>query len=310
MKILVIFTGGTIGSTVSGDYISTDGNKPYVILEKYNSQYPNEIEWDTVSPYTILSENVTCKTYGMLYNEVKEALDKEYDGIIITHGSDTLQYSAAFLSLVLGSDIVPVMLVSSNYVLEDERANGMDNFRCAVDFIQNKRGRGVFVPYRNDGEGCKIHLPSKVLAHNSYSDDLFSIGGGYFGIYNGDTFSYGSDCERECETALEPKVDFDKEGTGILKLSMHPGMIYPKDLSEIKVVLIQAYHGGTLCVESKEFQNFVKKAKEKDILVYLVGANNETEYDSCKVYESIGITVLPKVSPIYAYMRLWLANIW
>ena len=141
MKILVIFTGGTIGSTVSGDYISTDGNKPYVILEKYNAQYPNDIEWDTVSPYTILSENVTCKTYSVLYDTVKDALNKEYDGIIITHGSDTLQYSAAFLSLVLGTDTVPVLLVSSNYVLEDERANGMDNFRCAVGFIENKMGR-------------------------------------------------------------------------------------------------------------------------------------------------------------------------
>lgn len=310
MKILVIFTGGTIGSTVSGDYISTDGNKPYVILEKYNALYPNDIEWDTVSPYTILSENVTCKTYGALYDAVRTAVNNDYDGIVITHGSDTLQYSAAFLSLVLGNDTVPVMLVSSNYVLEDERANGMENFRCAVDFIQNKRGRGVFVPYKNQGEGCKIHLPSRVLAHNPYSDDLFSIGGGYFGIYNGADFSYGTDSIIECEKALEPKVDFDKEGTGVLKMSMHPGMIYPKDFSGVKAILIQAYHGGTLCVESEELQSFVKRAKEEGVLVYLVGANNETEYESCKVYESIGITVLPQVSPIYAYMRLWLANIW
>ena len=63
-------------------------------------------------------------------------------------------------------------------------------------------------------------------------------------------------------------------------------------------------------MESIELQDFVNKAKEEGILVYLVGANIETEYESCKVYESIGITVLPQVSPIYAYMRLWLANIW
>ena len=310
MKILVIFTGGTIGSTVSGDYISTDGNKPYVILEKYNAQYPNDIEWDTVSPYTILSENVTCKTYSMLYDTVKDALNKEYDGIIITHGSDTLQYSAAFLSLVLGTDTVPVLLVSSNYVLEDERANGMDNFRCAVEFIENKMGRGVFVPYKNNGEDCKIHVPSKLLTHNPYSDDLFSIGGGYYAKYDGDVFLYGTHHEIEYEKPLEPKVDFDREGTGILKLSMHPGMVYPKDFTGVKAVLIQAYHGGTLCVESKELQSFVKRAKEEAVSVYLVGANSETEYESCKEYESIGITVLPQVSPIYAYMRLWVANIW
>ena len=308
MKILVIFTGGTIGSTISGEYISTDGNKPYVILEKYNTQYPNSIEWDTVSPYTILSENVTCKNYGMLYDAVKQGLSEDYDGIIITHGSDTLQYSASFLSLVLGSDTIPVMIVSSNYVLEDERANGMENFRCAVDFILNKRGRGVFVPYRNDGEGCKIHVPEVLLGHNPYSDALFSIGGTCFGIYEGDNFRYGQ--ERICETPVAINVDFTKEGTGVLKLLMHPGMIYPHSFSGVKAVLLQAYHGGTLCVDSEEFQNFIERAKDAGILVYLVGANNQTEYESCKVYERMGIKVLPQVSPVYAYMRLWLANIW
>ena len=153
MKILVIFTGGTIGSTVNGEYISTDGKKPYIILERYNKEYPNSIEWHTDNPYTILSENATIDTYRMLAKSVKAGLDKNYDGIIVTHGSDTLQYSAAFLSLILGDDVAPVMLVSSNYVLEDERANGMDNFGAAVDFIVNHRGKGVFVPYKNI---CKI----------------------------------------------------------------------------------------------------------------------------------------------------------
>lgn len=308
MKILAIFTGGTIGSTVSGEYISTDGNKPYLILEKYNKEHPNSIEWDTASPYTILSENVTCKNYGMLYESVKQGLSGDYDGIIITHGSDTLQYSASFLSLVLGSDTIPVMLVSSNYVLEDERANGMENFRCAVDFILNKRGRGVFVPYQNTGEGCKIHAPETLLGHNPYSDNLFSINGGYFGVYDGDKFHYGQ--ERTKEEALKIKVDFTKEGTGVLKLLMHPGMVYPQSFKGVKAILLQAYHGGTLCVDSEEFRDFVGRANQEGILVYLVGANNQTEYESCKVYESMGIKVLSQVSPVYAYMRLWLANIW
>ena len=76
--------------------------------------------------------------------------------------------------------------------------------------------------------------------------------------------------EIEYEKSLEPKVDFDKEGTGVLKLSMHPGMVYPKGFTGVKAVLIQAYHGGTLCVESIELQDFVNKAKEEGVLVYLV----------------------------------------
>lgn len=306
MKILVIFTGGTIGSTIEGEYISTDCNKPYVILDKYNNSYPNEIEWDTMNPYTILSENVTSKTYELLYEAVKKGIDGDYDGIIITHGSDTLQYSAAFLSLAFGSDIIPVMLVSSNYVLEDERSNGMENFRCSVDFIENKYGRGVFVPYRNTGEFCKIHYGNCLMPHAAYSDNLVGIEGDYYGIYTDRGFVRGK--SKALEDCICDVPDSDKEGSGIYNVHVSPGVEYPDLKDNTKAVLLHAYHGGTICVESEDLRDFVTKVKERNIPLYLVGANPEMEYESCKEYQSNGIIVLPYVSPIYAYMRLWMNN--
>ena len=292
MKILVIFTGGTIGSTVSGEYISTDGKKPYIILDKYNKEFPNSIEWHTESPYTILSENATIDTYRMLAKSVKAGLSKDYDGIIVTHGSDTLQYSAAFLSLILGDDVAPVMLVSSNYVLEDERANGMDNFGAAVDFIINQRGRGVFVPYKNVGEEVKVHRGKLLMPHVPYSDYLYSLSESYY--------------EKEAPYA-EP--DYEAKDMGIVVVHAMPGFSYPRLTKEVRAVLLQAYHGGTFCVADENFRAFVKEAQELGIPVNLVGANPETDYDSCKEYEKMGIKVLKHLSPIYAYMRLWV-NKW
>lgn len=309
MKILVIFTGGTIGSTVSGEYISTDGNKPYVILEKYNRTYPNSIEWVTDSPYTILSENVTCKTYGKLFESIKEGLKGGFDGIIITHGSDTLQYSAAFLSMIKDTWQIPIMLVSSNYVLEDERANGMENFRCAVDFIQHRRGQGVFVPYANRDEECKIHWGFRLMDHIPYSDYLFSMNNGCYGFYRGNEYYEGPDKDLKIPDVFDFVPKNLGEGTGILRLDVCPGMKYPMDLDDVKVILLQAYHGGTICVESKEFMTFIAKAKSMNIPVCLVGANKGTEYDSCKVYKDLDVIVLPEISPVYAYIRLWLANL-
>lgn len=306
MKILVIFTGGTIGSTIDGDYISTDDNKPYVILDKYNKSYPNDIEWNTANPYTILSENVTCKTYGLLYNAVKEGLSKNYDGIIITHGSDTLQYSAAFLSLAFGNDTIPIMLVSSNYVLEDERANGMENFRCAVDFIENGYGKGVFVPYRNTGEFCKIHCGDCLMPHAAYSDDLTGLGGECYGEYTDEGFVRGK--SNHMEECIFTMPDCDTETSGIYTIHACPGAVYPDLKEDKRAVLLQAYHGGTLCVESEELKSFIKKIRNTGTPVYLVGANSETAYESCREYEGFGIKILPYVSPVYAYMRLWMNN--
>ena len=303
MKILIIFTGGTIGSTVTDEYISPDGNKPYIILEKYNELYPGDIKWETISPYTILSENVTLDIYQKLAASVKEGLKKDYDGIIITHGSDTLQYSAAFLALILGNNTIPVLLVSSNYVLEDSRANGMDNFVAAVDFIQNKRGKGVYVPYKNAGENVKIHRGEDLMPHSLYSDYLSSIDNRCYGEYGAEGFEQKGDMVDEQQPIPEP--DYSMADTGICVIHACPGLVYPKLQEGMKAVLIHAYHGGTICVIDKALEEFMNSADELHIPVYLVGVNPETEYESCKEYEELGIKMLGHISPIYAYMKLW-----
>ena len=89
MKILVIFTGGTIGSEASGEYISIDGIKPYKLLQMYADAYPDEardVRFDTESPYTVLSENADGNTFKKLFDAVSQGVDAGYDGIIVTHG--------------------------------------------------------------------------------------------------------------------------------------------------------------------------------------------------------------------------------
>ena len=135
MKILVIFTGGTIGSTCENGIISPDKEKKYRLLEAYFAN-GGKAEFDTAQPYTVLSENLNGEHLSLLYKSVKEAISQNiYDGIIVTHGTDTLQYTSAFLSYMLGLCNTPVVLVSSNYPIDNPKANGVDNFTAAVDFI-------------------------------------------------------------------------------------------------------------------------------------------------------------------------------
>ena len=95
MKLLFIFTGGTIGSTLDGAYISPDRSKAYRLIEAYAEKYGIDFEYDLTEPYTSLSENNTGLQIKALCSSVKASLGQGYDGIIVTHGSDTLQYSAA-----------------------------------------------------------------------------------------------------------------------------------------------------------------------------------------------------------------------
>ena len=128
MRILVIFTGGTIGSTVTDGWISPDGATRYTLINAYQAAHGEEISFSIRAPYSILSENLSAKNLTALTNEVCAAVKEDFDGVIVTHGTDTLQYAAAALAYATGNDCIPTVLVSSNYPLNDPRTNGHQNF--------------------------------------------------------------------------------------------------------------------------------------------------------------------------------------
>ena len=74
MKILVVFTGGTIGSCYNDGVISPDSSTRYKLIEMYK-QNGGYAEFDTISPYTVLSENLNGEYFNLLYNSVKENIN-------------------------------------------------------------------------------------------------------------------------------------------------------------------------------------------------------------------------------------------
>ena len=102
MKILVIFTGGTIGSSANNRVISPNEENTRLLLEMYKNEYGADTQFVTAQPYYTLSENNTGKTLSQLISFVCNKMNDDYSGIIVTHGTDTLQFSAAALSYALG----------------------------------------------------------------------------------------------------------------------------------------------------------------------------------------------------------------
>lgn len=308
MKILVVFTGGTIGSSVNGEIISPDTQKKSLLIKLYNEKRKHNIEFKTVEPYYTLSENNTGLTVTKLISAVCDEIQNNYSGIIVAHGTDTLQYSAAALSYALGSRCIPVMLVSSNYVLNDSRANGPDNFAAAVDFIKGGYGKGVFVPYRNSDGKVYVHRASRLLQHNEFSDDIFSIKNHYFGSYIGDTFIKNPHFKAEKDAVLPfSKAELSEFSKQIKVIQAYAGCDYPAVDENIRAVLIKAYHSGTICTDNSSFKYFAETCRQKKIPCYICGAENRDVYESAKMFAEYGFTVLPPASFISQYVKLWMA---
>ena len=184
--IKIIFTGGTIGSTLLEGIISPHGEKPRALLEAYKVKYGTDLTQiaDFSEPYTILSENIDGAVLGKLIEEVARSLKEGYKGIIITHGTDTLQYTGAALGYAFGMCSVPIILVSSNYPIENSRANGIDNLHGAVCWLQDYFTGGVWVSYQNEGEPLRIYRATRLLPHPQGSDRIESVGAGAAGFYD------------------------------------------------------------------------------------------------------------------------------
>ena len=298
MKITVIFTGGTIACSNKNGALSPDGANSFTLIEMYRAE-DDSVEFAAGSPYFILSENLGAEHWDKLCGCIRGV--RGSDGVIVTHGTDTLPYTAAYLGLKLGLCDVPVVLVSAAYPLSDSRSNGLDNFRGAVYFIRSGVGKGVFVSYKNNGENVRIHRAACVLPHMPFSDSVQSVRGNYFAdIVGGDVVLNPGFCE-------DSFGDFSECGANgkVLWLRAHPGMVYPP-VDGIKAVLLEGYHSGTLPTAREDFRGFCAAAKEAGVPLYLTGSEEGFDYESKQAFDELGITVLPPMSPAAAYAALLL----
>ena len=289
MKILVLFTGGTIGSTLSDNYISPDSDAKYKLIDFYKKNYGDDISFVCDEPYTILSENLDGEYISKLIESVSARLENdEFGGIIVTHGTDTLQYSAAALSIALGQIDIPVVLVSANYPLEDERSNGYNNFIGAIQYIKRVRRGGVYVSYQNGNECANIFDAANLLRHDIYSDELRALKG-----------------SKKCQNGCEGKSELSKTSP-VKMIVVYPGMTFEMPADNISKILFVPYHSGTLPTASEELRCFCAKMREMNIKMYICGVATGPQYETSKLYDELGIEVLERGTDIYWYMKLWM----
>ncbi len=311
MKILMIFTGGTIGSTLKDGYIGLDSGKPYKLIENYKSRYGTdpELEITTAEPVNFLSENSTGTYVTAVVNSVLEHMNDGYDGIIVTHGTDTLQYTAAAIGYALGTDTIPVCMVSSDRPVEDPDANGLINLHGAFAFIRSKAGRGAFVVYRNNPEDVTvIHRATKLIAHQTLSSELFSISDEIYGVIDEkDRFTPNEDYKDDPDEAAPiPFTGLTDTCTKVMRIIPFPGMIYPEVPSSVQAIVHEAFHSGTINTASNDSRRFFDEMHSRGIRVYLTGTTPGADYESTKLYDDLHIIPVPGISPIALYMKLWM----
>lgn len=178
-KICILNTGGTIlargderGYEAGGlGFLDVFGGileqfKPDVKKSKKEHFVFADFSLDIITPFSIGSQDMDNAHLLALGKEAIKA-SKKYDFIIITHGSDTLEESAFFLSL-LKEIKIGVILIASMYPPNDENYDGKANLEFALKQAINFELKSVRVAMNGE-----LLEPKKLIKFKSWGKDAF-----------------------------------------------------------------------------------------------------------------------------------------
>ncbi len=310
--ILLLSTGGTIGSTVQAGTIDTSSNAQLKLLQLFEQQdLHSDLHFHCRQPLQLLSENLAPCVWQTLISAIEAEQLESYDGIIVTHGTDTLAYTACALSFYFHALKIPLLLVSSDYPLDDSRANGLANFSCAIEFIRQNPIAGVFVPYRNPQKMMLVHQGALLTCSLQLSSDFFSAQNKPFMVFENRRFTICSPVTKTQQPIVSLQARFDAR---ITMIKPYPGLDYRTiNLQQTDAVLHDLYHSGTACAttqwgEQYSLIAFIQRCKAENISVYLAPAiYSEDAYQSTRQLIEYGAIVLWNLSIEAAFVKLLLA---
>lgn len=176
-KILVITTGGTIacGSRKNG---LTPENSGRTLAD---GLVPKNCEVRFLDLFSLDSTDISPVHWEKLNDAINSA--NGFDGIIVLHGTDTLEYTAAILSITSRRDI-PVIVTGSMIPMESGGSDAPQNLSDAFAAACSEKLNGVHVVF------CGHIIPGNLAVKRSTSVDAFRcFSGGEYGHISGGAVS-------------------------------------------------------------------------------------------------------------------------
>jgi glutamyl-tRNA(Gln) amidotransferase subunit D len=311
-KILLLSTGGTIASSV--DY-RTGSVTPALSAQELNASVPELAEIANIDAEVLLSEyseNITPEHWVKIAQKLDSYADSDYSGILVAHGTDTMQYTAAFLSFALAGFPKPIILVGSQRSSDRPSSDAALNLIAATKFIAGHKSNGIFVAMHNSqsDDDVACHLGTRVRKNHTSRRNAFETVGSspaFIVTQNGVVDNYKKRFFRHDK--YMPKIGVD---TSVALIKYHPGYD-PKIMDHIvdegcKAII---FEGTGLGHVGKSMYDVIRKAQQKGVFVGMTsqcidGRVNMAVYESGRDLLHLGIVPLSDMLPEVALVKaMW-----
>lgn len=163
-KILLITTGGTIAAAPTEEGLAPmmDGQGLISFIGAAASDYDVTIR----NLFRLDSSNIQPEEWQGMARAVAGEY-RNFDGIVLTHGTDTMAYTAAVLSYMLQGVPIPIVLTGAQLPISHPLTDGVENLRCAFAMAGSGKG-GVFVAFDR-----KVMLGTRAVKVRTTAFDAF-----------------------------------------------------------------------------------------------------------------------------------------
>lgn len=302
-NVYILTTGGTIGSSI--DY-ETGAVKPVKDIS-YLYDYVNNINdynlfHDNID--NILSENVDSKKWINFARKAKEKMDND-NGVIIFHGTDTMQYSAAALAFMFEEQTNPIIFTGSQRSSDRPSSDAFKNIEGSIHFSSLDIGEVcVAMHYNTSDNNISLHRGVRVRKmHTSKRDAFKTINNNEIAFYNDNKIKINSDYKKTGKN----NILNDKLNNNVSIVYFYPGMreedFYNIVYNKNAVIIM----GTGLGHVSENIINVIKKLS-KDVYFFMTsqciyGGVNLNVYSTGRELLKAGVIPLYDILPETAMVK-------
>lgn len=309
-KILLIATGGTIASKPTAS-----GLAPMITSEEILEFVPDVAkicQVDAVQIMNIDSTNMNGEHWIQIAKAVQKNYDS-YDGFVISHGTDTMAYTAAALSYMIQNSAKPIVLTGSQKSIFLEDTDARMNLINAFYYAADDGSHGVHLVF--DGKvivGTRARK-TRTKSYNAFSSiDYPEVAV----IRDGRLIRYITEDIKEdvrFYTSIDPRI---------FVLKLIPGMdaaIFSWLMEKYDALVIESFGvGGIPCLEDESFLGAIEKWMDSgkvivmttqvphegsDMEVYQVGYRVKAEYEVMEAYDMTLEAIVTKLMWILGQTR-------
>lgn len=294
-KILIIYTGGTIGMVndpetgvlIPFDFDQIKQNVPELVRLNYH------LDVHSFNPI-LDSSNMDPLIWAQLATIIFQSYH-EYDGYVILHGSDTMAFTASALSFMLENLGKPVVLTGSQLPIGEIRTDAKENLITALEIAATKQGGYAVVPEVCIYFDYQLFRGNRAIKYNSEKFEAFRTPN-YFPLAEaGVNLTFFS--SYILPKPKEPLILHTNFNSNIGVLKMYPGIsmeaVKAVTSSNVDAIVLETFGSGNTTTAEWFLEALYEAIKKGKVIVDISqcqsGSVQLGKYETSKRLQQMGV---------------------